>query len=58
MNLTLAIDSNINKSINSVILNKNKSNIQVLNEKIGKFKKDNERIGTYKDIIKKNNRKL
>lgn len=38
--------------LNSVILNQ-KNNIQVLEEKISKFKKDNERIGIYKDTIKK-----
>lgn len=38
--------------LNSVILNQ-KNNIQVLEDKIQKFKKDNDRITIYKDTIKK-----
>ena len=38
--------------LNSVILNQ-KNNIQVLEEKIAKYKKDNERINIYKETIKK-----
>lgn len=38
--------------LNSVILNQ-KNAIQVLEEKIEKFKKDNDRITIYKDTIKK-----
>ena len=38
--------------LNSVILNQ-KNSIQVLEEKIAKFKKDNDRINIYKQTIKK-----
>ena len=38
--------------LNSVILNQ-KNNIQSLEEKIQKFKKDNDRINIYKETIKK-----
>lgn len=38
--------------LNSIILNQ-KNNIQVLQEKVEKFKKDNDRITIYKETIKK-----